>query len=1009
MVFVCLFFGAVGCVGSNAVECSWGATCPAGTVCDEPHQLCVTPTQLAVCDGVADETPCTYPGSTGGQFHCIDGVCIAAPFCGDAVVGTGESCDCGDGAIALPEGCTRPNGKQADACRPDCTMPACGDGVLDSDEACDDGNTTSGDGCDESCHFDGCGDGQRVSPEDCEGADLGGATCESVGYYGGTLGCLSICRFDVSQCTGRCGDGVIQASEEKCDGAQLGGATCLSLGFQQGTLTCTPGCSYTGCSGFCGDGVKSGNEACDATDFGGATCASLGYVGGPLTCNPDCTRHVINCDAGLCTRLLDDLGNTAAVSDDADCGSIDCSGYYSVVGDQSPTGTSSCFGRQPLTSLRCEAELDCKDANTSDCSAQDLLASPTVTCGTCQFVSGCSGATPGTCAPYTAGTKTTLCHDCDGSGAIRNAADDVACGSIACSGWYTAVNAASTNPLESQTCFAHTDRQSDRCSAGACMAANTSGTCNAQPLLASAQVTCGPCKKLTVATCSGVTAGTCTNYPNNTPTSGSCGVGACKRDFQCQGGSNVCTPGTAAASDAPDDAFVDANCDGIDGDINDAVFVAKSGSDANPGTMALPKLTIQAAVTLAAGSGKDVYVSGGTYVESITLSNGVGIYGGFDAALAWARTDTQARIVGGSTAVTGTSVSNVVLDHLSIRASSATTAGGSSYGIRLTSATNVSVRKSTVEAGAGADGANGSAGTDGTDGTDGGDGKPGACSAPAVGTSGPGCTSAMRGGAGGTAGQDFHNGTGSGTSGTIGFGDAPGKGGAAARWDATNSLVIAAGSGASGKPVSPGDAGTSGADFNPTSTTTYLPASGTAGLPGGDGSGGGGGGGGMGGSVAAICNINGGYGGTGGGGGGGGCGGGLGGGGDGGGGSFAIWVASSSNISVTLTDLVSDTGGRGGDGGTAGDGGAGGTGGSGGQVGTGNGTVGGNGGDGSDGGRGGDGGGGGGGPSIGIVIRSCVSACTQTTNTFTLGFPGQGGQGGTTGGATGLSANVHTF
>jgi hypothetical protein len=38
------------------------------------------------------------------------------------------------------------------------------------------------------------------------------------------------------------------------------------------------------------------------------------------------------------------------------------------------------------------------------------------------------------------------------------------------------------------------------------------------------------------------------------------------------------------APDVPDLAFVDSNCDGIDGTDKDAVFVSSSGKDANPGT-----------------------------------------------------------------------------------------------------------------------------------------------------------------------------------------------------------------------------------------------------------------------------------------------------------------------------------------------------------------------------------------------------------------------------------------
>jgi hypothetical protein len=54
------------------------------------------------------------------------------------------------------------------------------------------------------------------------------------------------------------------------------------------------------------------------------------------------------------------------------------------------------------------------------------------------------------------------------------------------------------------------------------------------------------------------------------------------------------------AADLPDLAQLDSNCDGIDGTADAAVFVSPKGDDANPGTMAAPKATIEAAVATAA-------------------------------------------------------------------------------------------------------------------------------------------------------------------------------------------------------------------------------------------------------------------------------------------------------------------------------------------------------------------------------------------------------------------------
>jgi hypothetical protein len=46
----------------------------------------------------------------------------------------------------------------------------------------------------------GCGDTTIGPGEQCEGANLGGATCASLGYARGTLRCAANCMFDRSQC-----------------------------------------------------------------------------------------------------------------------------------------------------------------------------------------------------------------------------------------------------------------------------------------------------------------------------------------------------------------------------------------------------------------------------------------------------------------------------------------------------------------------------------------------------------------------------------------------------------------------------------------------------------------------------------------------------------------------------------------------------------------------------------------------------------------------------------------
>jgi len=46
-----------------------------------------------------------------------------------------------------------------------------------------------------------CGDGVIEGTEQCDGANLGGQTCEGLGYFGGDLACDGSCNFDTSGCS----------------------------------------------------------------------------------------------------------------------------------------------------------------------------------------------------------------------------------------------------------------------------------------------------------------------------------------------------------------------------------------------------------------------------------------------------------------------------------------------------------------------------------------------------------------------------------------------------------------------------------------------------------------------------------------------------------------------------------------------------------------------------------------------------------------------------------------
>ncbi len=102
------------------------------------------------------------------------------PFCGDAVVQTGEECDNG-----------MANGPCA-GCELDCTLSqVCGNGVAECFEECDDANTMSGDGCSNVCVIEFCGDGvvNNGPPGPGEQCDDGGTmACD---------GCSATCQTEV--------------------------------------------------------------------------------------------------------------------------------------------------------------------------------------------------------------------------------------------------------------------------------------------------------------------------------------------------------------------------------------------------------------------------------------------------------------------------------------------------------------------------------------------------------------------------------------------------------------------------------------------------------------------------------------------------------------------------------------------------------------------------------------------------------------------------------------------
>jgi hypothetical protein len=397
-----------------------------------------------------------------------------------------------------------------------------------------------------------------------------------------------------------------------------------------------------------------------------------------------------------------------------------------------------------------------------------------------------------------------------------------------------------------------------------------------------------------------------------------------------------------SAVDKPDLTFEDTNCDGIDGDVRNAIFVSLDGDDAAAGTKTNPMRTVARGVVTAAEAGADVYVAAGSYetepAGGVPLADGVSLYGGYKS-LTWTRSADQVTTIKGSPqALLAQGDSRVVLQLLSLEGTP--DASLSAYGLRAVSdasgPSRLALSNVSVTGAPAAPGANGQEGGDG-----------------AVGHGRSGGWGGLGGCGSGVTGQP----------GALGSGSGPGADGS----DGANAVA----------PGAPDAA-------------SWMLAFGRSGGAGGLGAGGQGGTGGTGSTniFFPVCGGRGGYGGAGGGGGSGG------GGGQNGGGSFGIYIFSSSVVASNSTIGAGD-GGAGGDGADGGNGGAGASGELGwsgdcsgsncagrGQTGS----------SGVAGGHGGGGGGGAGGPSF--AVYQAGNASNFSAGGRTVLTSGSGGPGG---------------
>lgn len=277
-----------------------------------------------------------------------------------------------------------------------------------------------------------CGVCQYINDSSCVGTELG-----SCAYYGNESSC-GACKT----CDNVTGDCV----NTPADDLECGVVDCSGWYVQSGTESAqdTESCynkvdlTSSRCEGF-GDCKDSNSEDCDETGDEGVdelkySCGICRYISSSSctgTTLGSCSKYTNGETCGYSEPCQGDMICTAggdcdhpcycpdgAGSDDPDCGTIDCSGWYVQTGTQSSTTTEYCFAKQDITAGRCEGVEDCKDPNTADCNGQPNEATAKYSCGTCKYIADnhCTGTTLGSCTNYPSGTSCGTDKECNGNG-----------------------------------------------------------------------------------------------------------------------------------------------------------------------------------------------------------------------------------------------------------------------------------------------------------------------------------------------------------------------------------------------------------------------------------------------------------------------------------------------------------------------------------------------------------------------------------------------------------------
>jgi hypothetical protein len=224
-----------------------------------------------------------------------------------------------------------------------------------------------------------------------------------------------------------CGNGVIEDGES-CDGSELGGESCEGLGYFAGTLLCAADCSSfdeSGCESepVCGNGIVEGDELCDGDDFAGETCDNLeDFIGGTLSCSAECD-------------VLDTVMCLSPGEGEPCEGDVDCSEAAPYCVDDvcwNGSETDSCvFNSDCASGLSC-VEGQCWDGSAGDpCETPGQCSEDAPFCANNECSAGgvgdaCDG--DGQCAKDSPHCVAGACADgSEGSACINNGDCDASC------------------------------------------------------------------------------------------------------------------------------------------------------------------------------------------------------------------------------------------------------------------------------------------------------------------------------------------------------------------------------------------------------------------------------------------------------------------------------------------------------------------------------------------------------------------------------------------------------